>query len=222
MKDWIWHKLLKNLKRWSRSGISEMVENAIVSKSPNSILSVGGHGPVNEHLEKIVFSRKIEFVTLDIDEKHNPDILFDLTECTKIIPLGSFDVLIAIEVLEHIRDPKKAVNECSKVLKPQGVLILSTPWIIPIHDRPFDFYRFTPQALQELCKDFSSVTIFARGNYLDSVVLLMLRGLFIKGVAPRIFLILGTVVSRLKKSPKIYSDLARIDSTMGYFVIAVK
>ena len=130
MKDWIWHKLLKNLKRWSRSGISEMVENAIVSKSPNSILSVGGHGPVNEHLEKIVFSRKIEFVTLDIDEKHNPDILIDLTECTKIIPLGSFDVLIAIEVLEHIRDPKKAINECSKVLKPQ---------ITPI---PADVFRF--------------------------------------------------------------------------------
>ena len=222
MKDWVWHKLLKNLKRWSRSGIFEMVESFLLSQTSISILSVGGHGPVNEHLEKIVTSRNFELVTLDIDKKHAPDILIDLTECSNVIPSDSFEVVIAIEVLEHILDPKKAINECGKILTKQGVLIFSTPWIVPIHDRPFDYHRFTPQALQELCKDFSSVAIYARGNYFDSIVLLMLRGLFIKGVAPRIFLIIGTLISRLKKCPKVYSDLGRIDSTMGYLVIAVK
>jgi SAM-dependent methyltransferase len=222
MKDWFWHKLLKNLKIWSRSGILEMIDNTLDSNSPSRILSVGGYGPVNQYLEKSAFIRNTELITLDIEGKHNPDILIDITECSKVISSKTFDVVVAIEVLEHVLDPKKAISECHYILKENGVLILSTPWIIPIHDRPFDYYRFTPQALQEMCKDFSSITIYARGDYFDSIVLLMLRGLFIKGRAPRIFLLIGTLISITSKKPKFYPDISSIDSAMGYFLIAKK
>lgn len=199
-----------------------MIDNTLDSNSASRILSVGGYGPVDQHLEKSSFIRNAELITLDIEEKHNPDILIDITECSKVITPKTFDAVVAIEVLEHVLDPITAVKECHDILKENGVLILSTPWIIPIHDRPFDYYRFTPQALEEICKDFSSITIYARGDYFDSIVLLMLRGLFIKGRAPRIFLLIGTLISITSRKPKFYSDVSSIDSTMGYFLIARK
>lgn len=40
---------------------------------------------------------------------------------------SSFDLIISIEVLEHVRDVEKSIKEISRLLKPQGMVILSTP-----------------------------------------------------------------------------------------------
>lgn len=40
---------------------------------------------------------------------------------------GSFDALTSIEVIEHLENPYHFLRECARILKPNGVLILSTP-----------------------------------------------------------------------------------------------
>jgi 2-polyprenyl-3-methyl-5-hydroxy-6-metoxy-1,4-benzoquinol methylase len=40
---------------------------------------------------------------------------------------NSFDLVISIEVLEHVRDVAKSIQEISRLLKPQGIAIISTP-----------------------------------------------------------------------------------------------
>lgn len=52
-------------------------------------------------------------------------IVDDITN-TKL-PLHSFDLVLCTEVIEHIPDSKRALSEMHKLLKPGGVLILSTP-----------------------------------------------------------------------------------------------
>ncbi|HOX08618.1 MAG TPA: methyltransferase domain-containing protein [Planctomycetota bacterium] len=42
-------------------------------------------------------------------------------------PDGSFDGIHMQEVIEHLENPAHAVRECARVLKPDGVLVLSTP-----------------------------------------------------------------------------------------------
>ncbi|XP_053993337.1 ubiquinone biosynthesis O-methyltransferase-like isoform X2 [Hylaeus volcanicus] len=45
-----------------------------------------------------------------------------------LLPLNiSFDVIVASEVIEHIRQPANFLSACSKLLKPNGLLILTTP-----------------------------------------------------------------------------------------------
>jgi 2-polyprenyl-3-methyl-5-hydroxy-6-metoxy-1,4-benzoquinol methylase len=39
----------------------------------------------------------------------------------------SFDVVVAIAVIEHVADAKEMIEECHRVLKVQGMLILTTP-----------------------------------------------------------------------------------------------
>lgn len=70
------------------------------------------------------------------------------------IPCGkdSFDAVFSIQVLEHVPNPSLALREVARVLKPNGVLLLTTNFMYPRHGVPFDFFRFTPDGLEELCR----------------------------------------------------------------------
>jgi len=53
-------------------------------------------------------------------------------------PGASFDTVISCETIEHVRDPRKALQELSRVLKPGGRLLLTTPNYLGT----FGLYRF--------------------------------------------------------------------------------
>lgn len=63
---------------------------------------------------------------------------------------GSVDIVLLSNVLEHIPEPEKFLNECLRVLKSGGVLLGSVPFIIGVHQRPYDFYRYTDIALHRI------------------------------------------------------------------------
>jgi SAM-dependent methyltransferase len=56
---------------------------------------------------------------------------------------GTFDTVVNIQVLEHLREPGVAIAEFARVLKPGGRLVLSTVMDWEIHQHPNDFFRFT-------------------------------------------------------------------------------
>lgn len=63
---------------------------------------------------------------------------------------ASCDTVLSLEVLEHLPDPELCVGEMARVLKPGGKLLLTVPFVAPLHQLPFDFRRFTPRGLSEL------------------------------------------------------------------------
>jgi len=65
-------------------------------------------------------------------------------------PSDSFDSVFSSEVLEHVFDVHYTLNEIARVLKPGGRLLLTCPFVWPIHEEPFDFGRYTPFALRHL------------------------------------------------------------------------
>lgn len=76
-------------------------------------------------------------------------------------PDGSFDGVLLTEVLEHCTHPMMAVGEVFRVLKPGGLLLVTSPFLWPDHrteDYP-DYWRFTEQAWAMLLKAFTAVTI---------------------------------------------------------------
>jgi SAM-dependent methyltransferase len=73
-------------------------------------------------------------------------------------PDDKFDFVVSDQVLEHVEgNPQSAVDESRRVLKPGGYAIHTTCLINPIHSAPKDFWRFTPDALAFLCREFSRV-----------------------------------------------------------------
>jgi SAM-dependent methyltransferase len=61
---------------------------------------------------------------------------------------GSFDCVLSSQVLEHVEDPSVYLAQARRVLKPGGMLLLSTHGIWPYHPHPTDYRRWTLDGLQ--------------------------------------------------------------------------
>ena len=101
--------------------------------------------------------------------KYNCDLHTDIEQ----IPFddGSLDAILCIEVLEHVANPFKAIEEMYRVLKPGGKVFFTTPFLLGYHgktknenikydhDEYPDYFRYTHQGLSLLFKQFTSVKI---------------------------------------------------------------
>lgn len=53
--------------------------------------------------------------------------VIDLNDFPYQIKSGSVDVVLCLDVLEHLTDPFECVNECYRILKEQGILVINVP-----------------------------------------------------------------------------------------------
>ena len=63
-----------------------------------------------------------------------------------------FDIVIADQVIEHVSDPISAVANMKAMLRPDGHLLVATPFLFRVHGRPNDFYRWTEAGMRELLR----------------------------------------------------------------------
>jgi SAM-dependent methyltransferase len=88
---------------------------------------------------------------------------------------ASFDVVVCTEVLEHLREPQRAIDEMYRVLKPGGTLLLTTRFLFPIHDAPHDYFRFTKYGLQYLLRRFEDLDVKEETTTVGALAVLVQR-----------------------------------------------
>jgi SAM-dependent methyltransferase len=71
------------------------------------------------------------------------------------IKSNSIGTVLIFDTLEHVEDVHQAMREIHRVLKPGGMVIMSSVMNFPIHDYPSDYWRFTPKAFELLLKRFA-------------------------------------------------------------------
>lgn len=96
-------------------------------------------------------------ISTDILEHPNIDEIADVTNLQ--FDNASFDYVLCFNVLEHVFDINKAVQEINRVLKKGGTCVIITAFLYPIHDPPNDFYRITRFAYEKMLSNFSKVQI---------------------------------------------------------------
>ena len=79
---------------------------------------------------------------------------------------ASADLTLCTEVLEHVVDPTRFLEEARRCLRPGGTLLLTVPFAARWHYIPRDYWRFTPSSLALLLgrAGFSDVRVYQRGN----------------------------------------------------------
>jgi SAM-dependent methyltransferase len=94
---------------------------------------------------------------------------------------NSIGTVIALETLEHVADPLRAMQEIHRVLRPGGVVAISSLMFFPIHNHPWDYWRFTPEAFDLILQPFESRLVIPVGyESLPEGIF----GIGIKGPAP--------------------------------------
>lgn len=88
-------------------------------------------------------------IGVDPDARHSqPDVVALAVQLPFVS--ASFDTVLATQVIEHVPQPDRMLQEISRVLKPGGYLILTAPQYWRLHEVPHDYYRFTPYGLRYL------------------------------------------------------------------------
>lgn len=97
----------------------------------------------------------------------------------------AFDVVLCTEVLEHLPEPQRAVDEMFRVLRPGGTLLLTTRFLFPIHDAPHDYFRFTKYGLRYLLRRFTILELHEETDSVGAVAVLLQRlGMQARTVGP--------------------------------------
>jgi glycosyltransferase involved in cell wall biosynthesis/SAM-dependent methyltransferase len=95
-----------------------------------------------------LFSNAKKYVAIDLARDRNSHIVADV----QALPIASevADSLVCAEVLEHVPDANRVIEEVVRILKPGGNILLTAPMSWNLHYEPYDFRRYTSYGLWQL------------------------------------------------------------------------
>lgn len=159
-------------KCYIRKHLNEFLSLIIKSNnSPKVIIDVGaGTSPYKNIFDPIASN----YISIDMTYYPNLSII----GIAQKLPFKSHiaDIVLLIEVLEHIYETQETLNEINRILKPNGYLVLTVPFIIGYHTS-IDYFRFTEDALRRLLKDsgFEIISLKKRGGILTTLVSILIN-----------------------------------------------
>ena len=134
-----------------------------------TVLDVGcGFMPYKKLIES---NPKVEnYIGMDLEQPtYYGQIVPDLRWNGREIPLEneSVECVMATEFLEHYAEPETALKEIFRVMKPNGRVFATVPFVWNLHEIPFDEYRYTPYSIERHFKNagFREIQISALGGW---------------------------------------------------------
>jgi len=209
-------KMSKNL---SRADLNDWLQRATRTwKEGHRILWIGAGGDL---FENIPSKHRDNIVTIDIDRNRDPDIVMSAEALG--FKESVFDIVLCLEVLEHVKNPTAAMSQLHRVLKKDGLLYLSTPFICGIHDAPHDYYRYTEYGLRYLAASYKTIDLKNRGGPLVTLAIISSRLIFSTNKCEKSLGVISTLIGTLLR-PMLHRLDEIMDSnlTYGYTVIAKK
>lgn len=183
------------------------------------VLVIGG-GARGSGTEALYDARDIRVVGTDVYVSPNVEVLADGHR----LPFAdqSFHGVWIQAVLEHVVEPQRVVDEINRVLVDGGVVYAETPFMQPVHERAYDFTRFSRSGHRWLFRNFaekSSGTIGGPGESLAWSIRYMARSLFRSDKAGSLFVL---AFFWLRYLDKFVDERHRADAATGVFFFGTK
>lgn len=148
---------------------------------------------------------------------------------------GSFDVVVATEVLEHVTDFEASMHEIRRVLAPGGNVIITVPYFYPTHEPPHDHRRFTHHGLTASleARGLTVTNLTAKGgllallsNFALTAICMFLRQAMLRSRSRKVGRIILALLSTIERvllsirdvSPDFPRSANRV--SLGYMAIA--
>ena len=101
-----------------------------------------------------LFKNVTQYIGMDIEESghdhKNEDIDVFYDGHTFPFEDNSFDSMICNQVLEHVFNPTEFLSEMHRVLKQDGKVLLTVPFVWDEHEQPYDYARYSSFGLKHL------------------------------------------------------------------------
>lgn len=167
---------------------------------------------------------KTDFVIVDTYLDYYPTILADAHRLP--IKSGVVDCVKMTEMIHYLSDPQAAIDEAYRILKPSGVLILSSPWNVGSMLDFTEKQRYSEDILRELLTMFTIVEIKKQGLFFTVIGNMLKQGILSVVSRFRYLLYLTIplidVMVKLDTLRFVKSSPYLSSYTTGYFIVARK
>ena len=157
-------------------GCANLHPNEVTGKSVIEVGSIDVNGSLRTIVNTLAPG---SYLGVDIRSGPGVDLICNATELLTRFGRECFEVLICTEVLEHIYNWRQAVSNFKHILRPQGILLITTRSKgFGLHEYPADFWRFEVEDMQAIFSDFE-IEVISRDH--------LGPGVFIKARKPDTF-----------------------------------
>jgi len=117
-----------------------------------------------------------KYIGADMRKGPGVDVILNLHNIN--LPSETVGTIFILDTLEHVEFVRKAIEESYRILKPNGLLVISSVMNFPIHNHPYDYWRFTPEAFKSLLRlfDLSFVDFVGKSKFPHTVVGIGIKG----------------------------------------------
>lgn len=116
------------------------------------ILDLGSGSVRSSYLSYLHVDTGSRITSVDISHDRRPDIIANL-EHELPIESSSYDVILCVNLLEHIYHHQQLLRESFRIVRPGGVFLGYVPFLVKYHADPYDYFRYTQQGLRRLLED---------------------------------------------------------------------
>ncbi len=123
----------------TREVVSALIPKYVRGKT----LDVGGG---TSKYREIIKQTVSDYVVSDLFDEPGVDVITDARAMS--FANESFDSVISFQVLEHVDNTTAVVSEIYRVLKKDGVAVVTAPFLCAEHGHPSDYHRFTEEGMK--------------------------------------------------------------------------
>lgn len=133
-----------------------------------------------------------EYIGLEIDSTvHREVTKADFFYDGKTFPFNNneFDSIVTNQVFEHVFNPDNFLSEINRVLKKDGLLLMTVPFVWDEHEQPFDFARYSSFGIKSLLERNGFIIIKQKKISPDFSVIVQLINAYIYKITIKIGLV---------------------------------